>query len=222
MPYPGKLITLEGLDGCGKSTQLELEARRLRSSGFRVTTTHEPGGTPVGQQMRDLVLHSPSQLTPLAELALMFAARAQHVEQVVMPALQAGEIVLCDRFTDSSVAYQGYGRGIPVEQIRTLEELFCQGVRPDLTLILDLDPETGLDRALARNRSGVLATSRFEKEELEFFRRVREGYREIARREPERVQMVDATGSIADIEQCVRQRVDEFLKRVHFGPSYGL
>ena len=222
MPYPGKLITLEGLDGCGKSTQLELQARRLRSSGLRVTTTREPGGTPVGQQIRDLVLHSTAQLTPEAELALLFAARAQHIEQVLLPALQAGEIVLCDRFTDSSFAYQGYGRGISLEQIRTLEELFCRGVRPDLTLLLDLDPATGLGRARSRNRSGQLATSRFEEEELAFFRRVREGYHQIARREPERVQLLDASASIAVVEQCVRQRVDEFLERVRLGPSHGL
>ncbi|MBI4444209.1 MAG: dTMP kinase [Acidobacteria bacterium] len=216
MPYPGKLITLEGLDGCGKSTQLELAARRLRSSGFRVTTTREPGGTAAGQQIRDLVLHSAAQLTPEAELALMFAARAQHVERVLLPALQAGQIVLCDRFTDSSFAYQGYGRGISLKQIRTLEEMFCRGVRPDLTLLLDLDPATGLERARSRNRSGQLATSRFEEEELAFFRRVREGYREIARREPERVQVLDASAGIAAVEQFVQQRVDAFLERVHF------
>ena len=162
MSYPGKLITLEGLDGCGKSTQLVLTAQHLRNAGFRVTTPRDPGGTPVGQQIRDLVLHSTAHLTPEAELALLFAARAQHIAMVVLPTLEAGEIVLCDRFTDSSFAYQGYGRGISLEQIRTLEELFCRGVRPDLTLLLDLDPATGLGRARSRNRSGPLATSRFE------------------------------------------------------------
>ncbi|MBI4465284.1 MAG: dTMP kinase [Acidobacteria bacterium] len=215
-------MTLEGLDGCGKSTQLELTAQRLRHLGFPLTTTREPGGTAMGQQVRDLVLHFPSQLTPLAELALMFAARAQHIAQVVLPALQAGGIVLCDRFTDSSLAYQGYGRGISLEWIRTLEELFCQGVRPDLTLILDLDPEVGMERVNARNDSGVPTTIRFEKEGLEFFRRVRHGYREIALREPRRVQMVDGGGSIAEVQERVRQQVEEFLGNENWIHSHGL
>ena len=154
MKYPGKLITLEGLDGSGKSTQLALESERLRGQGFQVTTTREPGGTAVGQEVRDIVLNMQVEaVTPLAELALMFAARAQHIEQVILPALRAGQLVLCDRFTDSSVAYQGYGRGISLEVIQGLENLLCQGVRPDLTVILEIDPATGARRTSHRNRA---------------------------------------------------------------------
>ena len=213
MRHPGKLITLEGLDGVGKSTQLKLAAEHLRRQGLRVRTTHEPGGTAVGQQIRDLVVSSASgALTPLAELALMFAARAQHIEQVILPALEAGEVVLSDRFTDSSVAYQGYGRGVPLDSVRSLEEVFCQGVRPDLTLILDLEPEAGVHRAGTRNLANAETASRFEREGLEFFRRVREGYREIARQEPARVRMVDAGDSVAEVRERVLLRIDEFLR----------
>ena len=211
----GRLITFEGLDGCGKSTQLALEAERLCGKGFQITTTHEPGGTAVGQQVREIVLHAPfGSVTPLAELALMFAARAQHIEWVILPALRAGGLVLCDRFTDSSLAYQGYGRGVPFDAIRSLENLLCQEVRPDLTLILDLDPETGAHRTGSRNRAASEPATRFEQEGIEFFRRVQQGYWEIARQEPARVRVVDGRGSIAEVHERVRQAVDEFLQRV--------
>lgn len=214
MKHPGKLITLEGLDGSGKSTQLALEAERLRGKGFRVPTTREPGGTVLGQQVRAIVVHAErSALTPLTELALMFAARAQHIEQVILPALRAGDVVLCDRFTDSSVAYQGYGRGIPLEVIRGLENFLCQEVRPDLTVILEIDPETGARRSGQRNRAAADPDTRFEQEGMEFFERVRQGYREIARQEPARVRLVDGRGSIAEVHERVRQVVDEFLAK---------
>jgi dTMP kinase len=212
LKHPGKLITFEGLDGSGKSTQLALEAERLRGKGFRVTATREPGGTAVGQQIREIVLHAPrGALTPFTELALMFAARAQHIEEVILPALRFGDVVLCDRFTDSSVAYQGYGRGIPLELIRSLESMLCQGVRPDLTLILEIDPETGARRSGQRNRAASDPDTRFEQEGIEFFERVRRGYREIAEQEPARIRLVDGQGSIAEVHARVRQVVDEFL-----------
>ena len=215
LKHPGKLITWEGLDGSGKSTQLALAAERLRGKGFRVTTTREPGGTAVGQQVREIVLHEPrGSVAPLTELALMFAARAQHIEQVILPALGAGDVILCDRFTDSSVAYQGYGRGIPLEVIRGLENFLCQGVRPDLTVILEVDPETGARRSGQRNRAAAEPDTRFEQEGTEFFERVRQGYREIARQEPARVRLVDGRGSIAEVHERVRQTVDEFLRTV--------
>lgn len=213
MKYPGKLITFEGLDGCGKSTQLQLEAQRLRQQGFPVTTTHEPGGTPLGQRIRDLVVQPASEvLAPSTELALMFAARTQHIEGVLLPALQSGAIVLCDRFTDSTVAYQGYGRGLALATIQTLEELLCQGVRPDLTLVLEIDLETATRRLAARNQRVRETASRFEKEGLEFFRRVQQGYREIARQEPDRVRIVDGQGSIREVQERVHQAVEAFLQ----------
>jgi len=212
LKYPGKLITWEGLDGSGKSTQLALEADRLRGRGFRVTATREPGGTAVGQQIREIVLHAPrGSVTPFTELALMFAARAQHIEEVILPALRVGDVVLCDRFTDSSLAYQGYGRGIPLEAILGLETMLCQGVRPDLTLILEIDPETGARRSGQRNRAASDPDTRFEQEGIEFFERVRRGYREIAQQEPARIRRVDGQGSIEEVHARVRQVVDEFL-----------
>ena len=213
MKYPGKLITLEGLDGSGKSTQLALESDRLRGKGLRVTTTREPGGTAVGQQVRDILLQMQREtVTPLTELALMFAARGQHIEQVILPALRAGQLVLCDRFTDSSVAYQGYGRGIKLELVSGFEKLLCQGIRPDLTVILEIDPATGARRTSHRNRAASELPTRFEQEGIEFFERVRHGYREIAQQEPARVRLVDGQGSIAEVHERVRQAVDEFLR----------
>ena len=213
MKYPGKLITFEGLDGCGKSTQLVLEAERLRGLGMRVTSTREPGGTTLGQQIREVVLHSARDgMTPLAELGLMFAARAQHIEQLILPALEAGEIVLCDRFTDSSMAYQGYGRGVSLEAIRSLEVSLCRGLRPDRTLILAIDEASAARRTDERNQAASEPATRFEQEAREFFERVRRGYEEIARQEPERVRLVDGRGSIEEVQERVRQMVDEFLK----------
>lgn len=189
-----------------------MTAEHLRGLGFSVKTTREPGGTPLGRQIRDLVLNaSGDSLTAATELALMFAARAQHLEQVILPALRSGAVVLCDRFTDSSVAYQGYGSGVPLDTIRTLETLLCQGVRPDWTLVLDVDPEIAARRAGERNREARQAENRFEKEGLEFFQRVREGYRAIARQEPARVRIIDARGSVAETQQAVRRSIEEFL-----------
>ena len=214
LKYPGRLITLEGLDGSGKSTQLALEAERLRGSGRRVTVTREPGGTGLGQRVREIVLHSARDgVTPLAELALMFAARAQHIEHLILPALEAGDLVLCDRFTDSSVAYQGYGRGVPLEAIQGLENWLCRGVRPDLTLILEIDADAAARRTGDRNRAASEPATRFEQEGIEFFERVRRGYEEIARQEPERVRVVNGRGAIGEVHERVRRAGDEFLKK---------
>ena len=222
MKYPGKLITFEGLDGCGKSTQLARESERLRQRGFPVSTTQEPGGTWVGQQIREIVLHAASDaLTPFTELALMFAARTQHIEQVILPSLEAGQVVLCDRFTDSSVAYQGHGRGISLEVILALEESLCRDIRPNLTIVLDVDPAVGAQRTGARNRAASEKASRFEREGLEFFERVRQGYRRIAAQEPERVRMVDGRGSVAEVHARVSSLVDQFLGASFPGDLHG-
>lgn len=214
MKHPGALITFEGLDGCGKTTQLELEAERLRSQSRVVTATKEPGGTTVGRQVREIVLNAANgPLAASTELALMFAARAQHIEEVIRPALQAGEVVLCDRFTDSTIAYQGYGRRISRDDIATLNRILCHGFRPDLTLLLDIDPETAAARTSSRNRAAREKESRFEDEGLEFFRRVRQGYCDIAQREPERVRIVDGRGTIAEVHGRISHSVDEFFAR---------
>ena len=209
----GQFITLEGLDGCGKSTQLEMLGDYLRSQGRAVILTREPGGTKVGQKIREVLLNvSQEAITPLTELSLMFAARSQHIEQVILPALQRGELVVCDRFTDSSVAYQGYGRGVPLDTIRTLERLLCPGVRPDLTLLLDIDAATSIERTGVRNRKAHQPDTRFEQEGQLFFERVREGYLAIARQEPQRIRIIDGGGSIEQLHVAVCAAVDEFLR----------
>lgn len=213
MRYPGTLITFEGLDGCGKTTQLAMQVERLRGKGRRVTSSKEPGGTSVGQQIREIVLYATDiPLSASTELALMFAARAQHLQEVILPGLQRGDVILCDRFTDSSIAYQGYGRGVPVAAIQRLDDLLCQGMRPALTLVLDVDPETAARRTGSRNRAANHADARFEEEGLEFFRRVRQGYQEIAQQEPQRVRVIDACASIEEVHQRVSGIMDDFLK----------
>ena len=212
MRYPGALITFEGLDGCGKTTQLEMQAERLRGLDRTVTATKEPGGTAVGQQIREIVLHAADLLLSAStEMSLMFAARAQHIEELIVPALLRGDLILCDRFTDSTVAYQGYGRGVALAAIRTLDDLLCQGVQPNLTLLLDVDAETAAHRTGSRNRAARHADTRFEEEGLEFFRRVRQGYEEIARQEPDRVRVVNANASIEEVHGLVSGFIDEFL-----------
>jgi len=221
LDHPGRFITLEGLDGCGKSTQLELLGNFLREHGQdvgrAVVMTREPGGTPVGQKIREVLLHASfdtaaEPITPLTELSLMFAARAQHIEHIILPALRRGDIVLCDRFTDSSIAYQGYGRGVPLDAIRALEKILCQGLRPDLTLILDINVATSIERTAIRNRKAQQPDTRFEQEGVQFFERVREGYLAIAREEPQRIRILDGSLTIEQLHQAVRQAVEELLK----------
>ena len=213
MHFPGRFITLEGLDGSGKSTQFARAAEYLRAQGCRTVATREPGGTELGQRVRDLLLDSSAQtrILPHTELALMFAARAQHVEQVILPALRDGCVVLCDRFTDSSFAYQGYGRGISADTIGTLETIFCSGLKPNLTLLLDLDARTGAARTGHRSHQTLQPHTRFEREDLDFFDRVRQGYLAIARQEPQRVKIIDASPSVEQVWLAIRRVLDEHL-----------
>jgi len=196
----GKFITFEGLDGCGKSTQLERLANRLREARLPVTVTREPGGTATGEKIRQLLLDTrTSGLDPTAELALMFASRAQHVREVIVPAVDAGGVVLCDRFTDSSEAYQGGGRKLGSETVLELHHLLCADLKPDITILMDSDVAASVERARRRNQSRTRAEdpdeNRFERENRAFFTRVRDTYLGIAKREPERVLVVDARGT---------------------------
>jgi len=195
----GTFITFEGLDGCGKSTQLERLAEVLRARGLAVVTTREPGGTPTGERIRQLLLDvRTAGLDPSTELALMFASRAQHLREVILPSLGAGQIVLCDRFTDSSEAYQGGGRKLGGTAILDLHRILCGALQPDLTILMDSDLASSLERARRRNRDRgpeSLDESRFESENRSFFTRVRNAYLEIAKREPQRVALVDARGT---------------------------
>jgi dTMP kinase len=201
MSRRGKFITFEGLDGTGKSTQMRKLAAVLRAAGHKVVETREPGGTPTAEKIRKVLLDSSTDgLAPLAEMALMFASRAQHIAEVIEPGLAAGAIVLCDRFTDSTEAYQGSGRRLGSAPVRDLHRVLCGNLQPDLTILLDSNPHASVSRARRRNKRNAKGASRghdenrFEQETRAFFGRVRDGYIAIAKREPGRVVMVDARG----------------------------
>jgi dTMP kinase len=199
MTGKGFFITLEGVEGSGKTTQAALVADALRATGKRVTVTREPGGTRAGEAIRAIFLDPAVSLHAAAELLLVLADRAQHVREKLKPALAAGEIVLSDRYSDSTIAYQGYGRGLDLKLLDELNRLASDGARPDLTIVLDLPVETGLERTRARVRGDVRGPDRFEGEQVEFHRRVREGFQKIAHDEPGRVRIIDATLSMAEI-----------------------
>jgi dTMP kinase len=208
----GFFITFEGLDGSGKSTQLRRLKEWLQSKGLAVTATRQPGGTRAGDRIRALLLDSRTDsLSPFAELGLMFSDRAQSIAEVIEPALEAGRIVLCDRFTDSSDAYQGGGRQLGSQIVRDLHASLCGGLQPDLTVLLLPDFDRSLARARQRNQRAVAATgsdeNRFEKEGSAFYRRVFDKYQEIAAREPLRVAAIDCDGSIEEVHQRVVQVV---------------
>ncbi|HEY6012295.1 MAG TPA: dTMP kinase, partial [Nitrospirota bacterium] len=185
----GRFITFEGIEGTGKTTQIVLLQQNLQSRGVRVVLTREPGGTVIGDQIRKILLDpANTALDPAAELLLYAAGRAQHLREVILPALEGGMIVLCDRFSDATLAYQGYGRGLDFEMILALDQLVTTGMRPELTVLLDIDAATGVARAHGRNRDrGLEAEARFENEEIAFHERVRQGYLTLGRREPGRI-----------------------------------
>jgi dTMP kinase len=213
----GKFVTFEGLDGCGKSTQLERLAGSLREQGLAVVVTREPGGTETGEKIRKLLLDTrTSGLAPLAELALMFASRAQHIAEVILPGLEAGQIVLCDRFTDSSEAYQGGGRKLGSKPVLELHRVLCGNLQPDLTILMDSDVAASVERARRRNsaRTGTGASDegRFESENRAFFTRVRNAYLEIAKRDSERVVVVNARGTPDETHAKIMEVVSDRLR----------
>jgi len=203
----GLLITFEGVEGSGKSSQCRLLARWLEQKGHQVCETSEPDGTKLGETIRSLFEDSRVRPAPLTELFLFLAARQQHVTEVIRPALEAGKIVLSDRYADATLAYQGYGRGLDLQTIRELNALATGGISPDLTILLDLDPAAGLSRI------GNRRLDHFEKLDLLFHRRVRDGYLEITREEKERVVVIDAALPEGRIHEAVRQAVGERLAR---------
>jgi dTMP kinase len=224
MSRRGKFITFEGLDGTGKSTQMRKLAAALRAAGHKVVETREPGGTATGEKIRRVLLDSATEgLSPFAEMALMFASRAQHIAEVIQPALDHGKIVLCDRFTDSTEAYQGGGRKLGSEAVLELHRVLCGDLQADLTILLDSDPAMSVGRARRRNRrashgAGKKAgkhhgdENRFEQQSRAFFARVHEGYRAIAAREPQRVVAVDASGTPAQTHRRIMEAVHRRLK----------
>ncbi len=203
----GVLITFEGIEGSGKSTQIERLSSYLMDKGLPVLTTLEPGGTPLGTKLREVLLNSKAdEIIPLSELFLYLAERAQHVREMIIPALSEGKIVISDRFLDATVAYQGYGRNLDLTLIEKLNGLASQGIKPDLTILLDMETTSGIERA-RRGGKG----DRLEKEGNFFHNRVREGYLRIAALEPERVKIVNASDSVDTITVTIRKYVDELL-----------
>ena len=204
----GRFITVEGIEGVGKSSNIEVLVKHIENAGFEVLTTREPGGTPVAEDIRKLLMDRGDEPIPeIAELLLMFAARSLNVNNVILPALQAGKWVVCDRFSDSSRAYQGGGRGLPMETIDSLADWVHGDVNPDLTILLDAPVEVGMARA--SNRS---APDRIESEKHEFFERVRECYLQLALREPERFAVIDTTRSLEDVQTDVGLLVQQLLE----------
>jgi dTMP kinase len=202
----GLFITFEGMDGCGKTTQMHLLAQRLSAEGCQVFETAEPGGTPIGVQIRRILLDSANRdLCPTAELLLYFACRAQNVEQWILPALRQGTIVLSDRFTDSTLVYQGAARGLGEETVLALDRIACKGLVPDLTVLVDIDLETGLARA--RDRRLSKSETRMDEQALEFHRRAREAYCRLAEREPQRFRVIDGRPDIDTVAARVWEAV---------------
>jgi dTMP kinase len=210
MSKPGFFVSFEGVDGCGKTTQMRLFVERLRGIGKDVLETAEPGGTPIGRQIRRILLDSANgALSPRAEMLLYFACRAQNVDEWIRPALAAGRVVVTDRFTDSTLAYQGEGRGLTAGLVRQLHAIACQEILPDLTIYLDIDYRTGLSRARARNAGQEGPDeSRMESEAEEFHERVRRGYLALAAAEPERIRTIDAGQSVEAVAAAIWAAVE--------------
>lgn len=198
----GLFITFEGADGCGKTTQLMLLAKTLKAKGYDVIVTREPGAKGLGEKIRDILLNYDGEVSSQAEAFLFLADRAQHIDIIVNPAVEKGKIVLCDRHTDSTVAYQGYGRGLDISRIKMLNDIATGGKKPDLTFVFDIDVETSMQRVGANK-------DRMESAGMEFFNRVRNGYLEIAKQEPNRVKVIDATQSIEEINIQIIKQVNQ-------------
>ena len=212
MQTRGRFITFEGLDGSGKSTQMRMLGERLRHQGREVLETVEPGGTTVGTQIRRILLDAANQdLRPTAELLLYFASRAQNVEQCILPAISAGKVVLCDRFTDSTLAYQGHARGLGEDNVLTLDRIACHGLTPDLTLLIDLDLDTALARMQKRNSDAADSETRMDDQSFEFHHKVREAYLRLAKQYAGRFRIIDGRGAPDDVAAKVWESVAAYV-----------
>jgi dTMP kinase len=210
----GFFITLEGIDGCGKSTQLDRLAEALNRHGFDVVKTRQPGGTLIGQSIRALLVKEHNRLAPVAEVLLMMADRAQHVAETIKPNLEAGRVVISDRYIDSSIVFQGYGRGLDISAVEELNRLATGGLTPDLTLLFDLEPEsarTRLDNRVENQVGADAPMTGFDEEQHDFHLRVRQGYLKLAAQHPDRIRLVDAVGRIEEIHEKVLSLVLKML-----------
>ena len=209
-------ITFEGTEGCGKSTQIELLANQIHGLGYRVRTFREPGGTPVGEEIRMTLKHSKNNaaMTPETELLLMNASRAQLVREVIRPALASGEIVLCDRFYDSTTAYQGYGRGLDLAFVKNVIDFAVDDTRPDLTLFLNVPPEVSAERLRSRQATLPFARDRLEEADRHFFDRVAKGFQAAAAAEPDRIRVVDGMGQVEVVFSRIWELVQPILPRI--------
>ena len=206
----GLFLTLEGAEGVGKSTNIGFVTQYLEKRGIEYVLTREPGGTQLAERIRDLLLAVHEEpMSGLTELLLVFAARAQHLDKIIEPALATGKWVVCDRFTDATFAYQGAGRGLSMETIDQLQSMVQGDLRPDLTIILDLDPEIGMQRASNRGE-----LDRFEREQQSFFRHVRQGYLDIAQAEPDRCTVIDASKALEDVKRNLLTVIEQRLSRI--------
>jgi len=209
MKSRGIFITFEGPEGGGKSTHIALLAKAAEAQGYTILVTREPGGTTFSQELRKILLHPDSKLTPLTELFLYEADRAQHIEDVIIPALLKGTVVLCDRYTDSTLAYQGDGRGLEVKQIQTLNNIASHGLVPDLTVVIDVDVQKGLANAHAKKKGH----DRLENAGLDFHERVRKGFLRLAEEDPKRFRLIHQQETIAETQQLIQQVVFRFITR---------
>lgn len=207
----GKFITVEGVEGVGKSTNMDFIARQIEAAGFDVKRTREPGGTPMAERIRDMLLeHGDEPLPDLAELLLFFASRTLHIENTIRPALAAGRWVICDRFTDASRAYQGAGRGLNMEHINTLAEWVHGDLQPDMTVLLDAPAEIGMSRAASRGE-----TDRLESEQMSFYNRVRDHYLALAAAEPDRFSVIDASHALDAVQLQISTAVDHLIDTIN-------
>jgi dTMP kinase len=205
----GILITFEGIDGSGKSTQMSALAEYLEQKGWKVFKTREPGGSKLGDRIRDLLLDYKHQnITPKTELLLYLASRSQHFQEVILPALEQGKVVLCDRFSEATMAYQGYGRGLELDKIKALLKYVTEGRKPDLTLLLDLEVRQGLMRINSR-----VTKDRLERERIEFYDKVRQGYLKLARMNPRQIVVIDASQAFEKVASQIQEIVETFLKK---------
>lgn len=208
----GRFLSFEGIEGCGKTTQIAILSEYLTKRSIPYTITREPGGTAVGDGIRKIVLNSETiHLTAASELLLFYASRSQNIAEKIVPALSRGEVVICDRFYHASMAYQGYGRGIPLEFIDKLTDLVCGEYRPEITILLDIAPEIGLTRARARNAQRADDEGRFEMEDVVFYTKIRNGYMDLAKKDPEHVKVIAADRSIEEVHRAVVEIVVKTL-----------